>query len=63
MDGDVEHYSNVHLNSAIGLHHAKGHACVRSAYSPCVSRRSMPSGIGSWRRRENSRKFVDSLSA
>jgi len=48
-----KHYNNARLKSDIGYSHP-------GACSPGVSGRSMPSGIGSWRRPENSGKFVGS---
>jgi hypothetical protein len=51
VKGYVEHYNNVRLNSAIGYITPKDMLAG-------VSRRSMPSGIGSWRRPENSGRFV-----
>jgi hypothetical protein len=48
-----KHYNNARLKSDIGYSHPR-------AYSPGISRRSIPSGIGSWRRPENSGKFVGS---
>ena len=52
MESYVEHYNDVRLNSAIGY--------MRRTCSPAVSTRSMPSEIGSWRRHENSVRFVGS---
>jgi hypothetical protein len=48
-----KHYNNARLKSAIGYSHPR-------TYSPGVSRRSMPSGIGNWRRHENNGKLVGS---
>ena len=50
-EGYVEHYNDVRLNSAIGYITPKD-------MLPAVSRRSMLSEIGSWRRHENSVRFV-----
>ena len=60
VEGYVDHYNNVRLNSAVGYIHPEGHACVRSACSPGVSGRFTPKGIGSWRWRENSGRFAGS---
>jgi hypothetical protein len=60
VEGYVEHYNSVRLNSAVGYITPEGHACVRSACSPGVNGRSTPRGTGSWRRRESSGRFVGS---
>jgi putative transposase len=53
VEGYVGHYNDVRLNSAVGYITPKD---MLSA----VSRRSMLVGIGSWRRHENSVRFVGS---
>jgi hypothetical protein len=53
VEGYVEHYNNIRLNSAVGY-------ITPKECSPGVRRRSTPRGIGSWRRRENSVRFVGS---
>ena len=51
MEGYVEHYNNVRLNSAIGYITPKDMLAG-------VSRRSMQREIGNWRRRESSGRFA-----
>ena len=51
VEGYVEHYNDVRLNSAIGYITPKDMLAG-------VSRRSTPRGIGSWRRRGNNGRFV-----
>src|SRR5882757_7291084 len=41
VEGYVEHYNNVRLNSAIELHHAEGHARRASAGDPCERERKL----------------------
>jgi hypothetical protein len=53
VEGYVEHYNDVRLNSAIGYITPKDMLAGRR-------RRSMLSEIGSWRRHENSGRFVGS---
>lgn len=56
VEGYVEYYNDFRLNSAIGyIATSRRRTC-----SPAVSRRSMLSEIGSWRRHENSGGFVGS---
>jgi len=51
VEGYVEHYNKVRLNSAIGY-------ITPQTCSPGISRRFKPSGIGSWTRRRNSGRIT-----
>jgi len=53
----VEHCNNVRLNSAIGYITPKDMLAGRQQEIH-ASRRSKPTGIGSWRRRGNNGRFV-----
>src|SRR5262245_45480509 len=53
VEGYVKHYNNVRLNSAIGYITPKDMLAARQ-------QQSMPSEIGSWRRREDSGRLVGS---
>ena len=53
VEGYVEHYNDVRLNSAIGYIRPKDS-------SPAVSTRSMLSATGSWRRRGSNGRFAAS---
>ena len=53
VKGYVERYNNVRLNSTVAY-------IAPRTCSPGDSRRYMPGGIGRWRRRENSGRFVSS---
>jgi hypothetical protein len=53
LEGYVEHYNNVRLNSAIGYITPKDMLAAGS-------RRSTPGGIGSWEPRGNNGRFVAS---
>jgi len=55
----VEHCNNVRLNSAIGYITPKDMLAGRQQEIH-ASRRSKPTGIGSWRRRGNNGRFVAS---
>jgi transposase InsO family protein len=54
VEGYVEHYNAIRLNSAVG------YITPKDVLGPGVRRRSTPRGIGSLRRRENSVRFVGS---